>query len=860
MQPVWNKDFGQKSDSEIAMDAYLASQGLYRMLTARDASCLFRAVSEQMFSCQSHHREVRKACVSFMRENRENFQAYVEGSFEEYLERLGDPEGRAGQLEISALSLMYNRDFILYQEPGQPPTCATNNGFEDKILLCCSDDSHYDSVYTEQSQADAAVCQAVLYEILYKDMLGVEKKELRGAVDSFRSGDKKNRNSASVGSEDANFDSLPKEGSNTSSERREEDWEGNNTDNPPEDKLRQGTEEAKQPENPQKICFAYRVMKALDPRIYRNIEFEVWLDSRRELRKTDYFMFAGRKYYVGDRCQVCLEPGGEYYSAYIQDVGPDDTTMLVFIEELAEKYIVPLANFRPVTQVTPDPACDWVPSQRGGNNEKITRSPWESQRMGMKSWKKPFRRVRGKEAYTTMAYNRSQTVLPPWHNVPSGHPSPFNYSQTSGNTASYGHYRPPRRGRGYRMPRGSAQFTKRNNMVGPQVPLYPDPGKRCYHSYGIFFYVSQLYSHSHQQLQNFHQAGPHVPQTGEEPQALEETVTSNETERGDESAFPAVPVSHELEVHVEMFVKRKSQYKCAMLKEFHKEYMYTPSDPNCGTPTVFSSAGTTANLVMEKSAEISTSSCVNDAPATVFSSSVATDTQDYVITPIPPQPAVQPILESPSSAGRPVVISPVPSPYYPAPPPIVSEVGDSGSIAVPYSYNPNCSDLPQDAKVVQYYFNLGLQYYHQSYWRSMEYRQQAPVPPPAEAYSAYPKPAPMVEQSVPWLYTDVGRNKVQQVPPETANVTFQNVEPPPQSHGTVCYPVATDPYGQPPPPGFDYRVSLVPPYHYVSTWHPANPSYGNPSQFHNTVSPRQMHPVSYVTSPSPVSYYGPPSM
>ncbi|KAH1175436.1 hypothetical protein KIL84_008310, partial [Mauremys mutica] len=207
---------------------------------------------------------------------------YVEGSFEEYLEWLGDPEGKAGQLEISALSLMYNRDFILYQNPGWPPTCATNNGFEDKILLCCSGNSHYDSVYTKQFQADAAVCQAVLYEILYKNVFGVGKEELRTAVDMFRSGDKKNRKSASVGSEDANFDCLPKEGSNTSSERREEDWEGNNTDNPPEDKLRQGTEEAKCPENPPKMPFAYSVLKALDPGLYRNVEFEVWLDSRKE--------------------------------------------------------------------------------------------------------------------------------------------------------------------------------------------------------------------------------------------------------------------------------------------------------------------------------------------------------------------------------------------------------------------------------------------------------------------------------------------------------------------------------------------------------------------------------------------------
>ncbi|XP_074929533.1 UDP-N-acetylglucosamine transferase subunit ALG13-like [Chelonoidis abingdonii] len=252
MQPGREKSCGQKSAAEVAMDTYLASLGLSRKPTARDGSCLFRAVSEQIF-------------------------------------------------------------------------------------LCCYDDSHYDSVYTEQFQEDAAVCQAVLYKIRYKDVFDVEKEELRSTVDMFRSEDKKNRNSASVGSEDANSDSLPKEGSNTSSERREEDWEGNNTDNPPEDKLRQGTEEAKRPENPRKLRFAYRMIKALDPQIYRNVKFEVRLDSRRELKKTDYFMFAGRKYYVGDKCQVCLEPGGKYYNAYIQEVGPDDNMMAVFIEELAEK-------------------------------------------------------------------------------------------------------------------------------------------------------------------------------------------------------------------------------------------------------------------------------------------------------------------------------------------------------------------------------------------------------------------------------------------------------------------------------------------------------------------------------------------
>uniref|UniRef100_A0A8C5ICN7 ubiquitinyl hydrolase 1 n=1 Tax=Junco hyemalis TaxID=40217 RepID=A0A8C5ICN7_JUNHY len=69
------KYFGQKSFSEVAMDEYLGSLGLYRKMTAKDASCLFRAVSEQLFSSQIHHAEVRKACVSYMRQHQSRFES-----------------------------------------------------------------------------------------------------------------------------------------------------------------------------------------------------------------------------------------------------------------------------------------------------------------------------------------------------------------------------------------------------------------------------------------------------------------------------------------------------------------------------------------------------------------------------------------------------------------------------------------------------------------------------------------------------------------------------------------------------------------------------------------------------------------
>jgi beta-1,4-N-acetylglucosaminyltransferase len=48
MQKGWKKYCGQKSLNEASMDEYLGSLGLFRKVVAKDASCLFRAISEQV--------------------------------------------------------------------------------------------------------------------------------------------------------------------------------------------------------------------------------------------------------------------------------------------------------------------------------------------------------------------------------------------------------------------------------------------------------------------------------------------------------------------------------------------------------------------------------------------------------------------------------------------------------------------------------------------------------------------------------------------------------------------------------------------------------------------------------------------
>ncbi|XP_048463258.1 OTU domain-containing protein 4 [Rhincodon typus] len=168
--------------NELLLDEYLRSQGLYRKRIAKDGSCLFRAVSEQVFYTQSKHLEVRRACVSYLRRNRDKFEAFIEGSFDEYLKHLEKPQEWVGQVEISALSLLYKRDFVIYQEPNRPPARVTENGFPDTIFLCFSNGNHYDSVYPKTFVDAAAICQSILYEMLYQNVFKVDVRAIMPAV------------------------------------------------------------------------------------------------------------------------------------------------------------------------------------------------------------------------------------------------------------------------------------------------------------------------------------------------------------------------------------------------------------------------------------------------------------------------------------------------------------------------------------------------------------------------------------------------------------------------------------------------------------------------------------------------------
>ncbi|XP_015278407.1 PREDICTED: OTU domain-containing protein 4 [Gekko japonicus] len=326
---------GEESPADLAMDSYLRSQGLYRKRIAKDGSCLFRAVAEQVFHSQAQHIAIRMSCINYLRKNREKFEAFIEGPFEEYLKSLENPQEWVGQVEISALSLMYKKDFIIYQEPDSVPSHVTENGFPDKVLLCFSHGSHYDIVYPIEYTVNAAFCQSMLYELLYEKVFGIDvgktlEELIPPAVTKDGSGSCEESDS-----EDENIESemaaIP-------------DVNGLKSLGPKNERCAS-------------ITLSAKVLQLLNPAVYHNIEYANWQRSKRDQQKRDFSIAAGMQYSVGDKCKVRLDHSGKFYNAHIQEVQSANGPVVVFVEELGAKHSVLLKNLKPLPQ--PSPVETW---------------------------------------------------------------------------------------------------------------------------------------------------------------------------------------------------------------------------------------------------------------------------------------------------------------------------------------------------------------------------------------------------------------------------------------------------------------------------------------------------------------------
>ncbi|KFV40050.1 OTU domain-containing protein 4, partial [Gavia stellata] len=116
--------------------------------------------------------------------------------------------------------------------------------------------------------------------------------------------------------------------------------------------------------NPTLLVLPKKVLKSLNPSVYRNVEYDVWLQSKWDQQKQDFSIAAGMQYSVGDKCKVRLDHNGKFYNAHIQEVCSENGPVVVFVEELGAKHAVSLKSLKPLPQASPMEGWNTVPGKK----------------------------------------------------------------------------------------------------------------------------------------------------------------------------------------------------------------------------------------------------------------------------------------------------------------------------------------------------------------------------------------------------------------------------------------------------------------------------------------------------------------
>ncbi|XP_070386661.1 UDP-N-acetylglucosamine transferase subunit ALG13-like isoform X2 [Dermacentor albipictus] len=183
----------------------------------------------------------------------------------------------ACNIYVRTSPLMQRKDFVIFDSPSKSPYYATENRFQSVVMMCNTHGNHYDAVYSKQELDAAAFCQSILYKILYENVF-----EMGGDVDlavQMMLHDKKSFKHR----KHMNF----------------EQWKecvkfGIETNVLPEEEQATASEVVTALAN--RIApFPFKVAKALDPTIYRNVEYDNWKEAEKEKMRSEQLVIPDLK-------------------------------------------------------------------------------------------------------------------------------------------------------------------------------------------------------------------------------------------------------------------------------------------------------------------------------------------------------------------------------------------------------------------------------------------------------------------------------------------------------------------------------------------------------------------------------------
>ncbi|KAL0122654.1 hypothetical protein PUN28_007406 [Cardiocondyla obscurior] len=363
------------------VDQWLAKEGYFRKSTPRDPTCLFRAISEQVYLTQHYHLRVRRECTEFMAKKNHLFKDFVPMPFDYYLKEMQCFTEWGGMNEIRAMSLLYKRDIIVFIGEKQICENVTNNGFKKGVLLLCHTElKQYDPVYPMAFVQSAAYCQSIVYEVVYKYMYRIpniktvaDKMLNSRAPPALRHDRFFQRGNLDIREQliEDLYKKVNNEHNNT--DEMQSDWKGA----PP---------------------ISYKVARALAPDYYRNIELDIWHELKREVKYAGWNRYNSNELQIGGKCviqisvndleqsdknnnksvssnlsqcsnseinnkieQQKLKQGPIWLHGYIQEMSTEKEPVLVFIKDLGEKKLVPYDALKPLPLVKKNRPKTWGP-------------------------------------------------------------------------------------------------------------------------------------------------------------------------------------------------------------------------------------------------------------------------------------------------------------------------------------------------------------------------------------------------------------------------------------------------------------------------------------------------------------------
>lgn len=283
------------------IDELLDAIGLIRHVVPRDGNSLFRCISQCVFFTQSCHLTVRKHLLQFSALQTEEFGQMTELSVNNYANKIIDKKLDGEFLDMRIAAKLYKINIVFYVDthPFVPVIIETPKSVK-TLNICLNYEGTYDLVLSKEEVVNISFCQTILYKTLYDNVYKLSGVDFAVKEMLF------DRNLPSSKSND--LKSLEKRASCIDMKEL----------------LINGI-----------VPFPFKVAKALTPNLYRNTEYDIWMNNKKE-------KFLGRcnnwEFKEGSQCMVLIE--NQWCHCYIQRIRGKNEPVEVYVKDLAQKMFV----------------------------------------------------------------------------------------------------------------------------------------------------------------------------------------------------------------------------------------------------------------------------------------------------------------------------------------------------------------------------------------------------------------------------------------------------------------------------------------------------------------------------------------